>query len=44
MAGAPVWVIAVATTVEVLILFPFLFRLSRVLWMHLDHRFNPEPE
>ncbi|MCA9826247.1 MAG: DUF983 domain-containing protein [Dehalococcoidia bacterium] len=42
--GAPVWVIGLATAAEVAVLFPFLFRLSRVLWMHLDHRINPEPE
>jgi hypothetical protein len=39
--GVPVWVIAAATALEVLVLFPLLFRYSRVLWMQLDFAFNP---
>jgi uncharacterized protein (DUF983 family) len=41
LAGAPVWLIATATTLEIAILFPLLFRYSRVLWMQLDFAFNP---
>ena len=39
--GAPVWVIAAATVAEIVVLFPVLFRYSRVLWMQLDFAFNP---
>jgi uncharacterized protein (DUF983 family) len=41
LAGAPVWLIAAATALEIAILFPLLFRYSRVLWMQLDFAFNP---
>lgn len=40
LMGAPwVWIMAV-TGVQMLILFPLLFRYSRVLWLHFDVFFN----
>jgi uncharacterized protein (DUF983 family) len=41
VTGAPVWLIAGATALELLVLLPLLFRYSRVLWMQLDFAFNP---
>jgi uncharacterized protein (DUF983 family) len=35
------WSIGVACVLEILLISPFLFRLSRLAWLHLDYRSHP---
>lgn len=39
--GTDAWVILAVTATIVAVLFPLLFRYSRVFWMHLDRAVNP---
>ncbi len=41
LAGAPVPAICVAVSLWVAALSPWIYRYSRVLWLHFDHRWDP---
>ena len=35
---------SVVITLETVLLWPFVFRYSRVIWMHIDQVFDPRPQ
>jgi uncharacterized protein (DUF983 family) len=41
--ATPVWLVIAAPAALLLVLAPLTFRYSRVIWMHLDRGFDPEP-
>lgn len=41
LLGASIETIGIAVFVQSAIFSPFLFRYSRVMWMHMDQRFDP---
>ncbi|MBI2766190.1 MAG: DUF983 domain-containing protein [Chloroflexi bacterium] len=40
---SPIWVIGLPT-VQLIVQAPLAFRYSRVIWLHIDHRFDPLPQ
>jgi uncharacterized protein (DUF983 family) len=40
--GAPLWLVIGLPSLHLLLQTPLAFRYSRVLWLHLDHRLDPE--
>jgi uncharacterized protein (DUF983 family) len=40
-AGSSEWNIGVLCIFEILFISPFLFRISRLLWLHLDYKSDP---
>jgi hypothetical protein len=40
--GAPAWVVIGLPAIQLVIQTPITFRYSRVMWLHLDHGFDPQ--
>lgn len=43
MGFSPVWVL-VPPVIQLIVQIPLSYRYSRVIWLHMDHRFDPLPE
>lgn len=41
LLGLPDWIIMFATAFELSLFLPFVFRYSRVVWLHLDQFLSP---
>ena len=42
MGVSPLWVL-LPPSIQLVLQIPLAFRYSRVIWLHLDHRFDPAP-
>jgi hypothetical protein len=43
LRNAPVWAYVAGSALVLIPLTPFIFRYSRMIWLHLDELFDPRP-